>query len=107
MGELMANLDEQLTRLQNDVSNYASLMRDKVSSLQAQIQDLTGQVSSAATDQMSSDAQALSDHLDALEAALSQDSPPVTNGGDTGNVPDPGTGGDGGTTDVPPSARRR
>lgn len=101
----MANLDEQLARLQSDVSNYASLMREKVSSLQSQINDLTGQVSTAATDQLSADAQALSDHLDALEAALAQDSPPTTSGGDTGNVPaDPGTGG---TTDSPPAARRR
>lgn len=102
----MANLDEQLARLQSDVSNYASLMREKVSSLQSQINDLTGQVATAATDQLSADAQALSDHLDALEAALAQDSPPATpDGGDTGNVPaDPGTGG---TTDSPPAARRR
>ena len=84
-------LQDQLDRLKSDVTSYAQNMRDKVASLQSQISQLEGQVSTAATDQMTSDAQALSDQLDQLEAALAQDNQPTDQPTDGGNVP-PATG---------------
>jgi outer membrane murein-binding lipoprotein Lpp len=91
LGELIMAFQDELDRLRSDVTNYAQSMRDKVSSLQSQITQLQGQVSTATTDQMTADAQALSDQLDQLEQALAQDSQPA--GGSGGTTPsDPGTG---------------
>jgi hypothetical protein len=105
IGDLMANEGEQIQRLKDDVSGYVSAMRDKVTSLQSQLSAAQGQVSSAAADQMTRDAQDLSDTLDTLEGAFSQDNPPPA-------PSDPGTGdgttpADPGTDPNAPAARRR
>ena len=72
----MATEAEQIQRLKDDVSGYVSAMRTKVQSLQDQLAATQGQVSQAAADQMTADAQDLSDTLDTLEQAFSQDNPP-------------------------------
>jgi hypothetical protein len=94
LGELMATVSEEIDRLKADVSNHIDTMRAKVTSLQSQIDTLTGQVSTAATDQMTTDAQALSDSLDQIEQAFASDSPAP--------APAPATPADPGT----PAARR-
>lgn len=88
----MATVSEEIDRLKADVSNHIDTMRAKVTALQGQIDTLTGQVSTAATDQMTADAQALSDSLDQIEQAFAADSP----------APTPATPADPGT----PAARR-
>jgi hypothetical protein len=107
IGDLMANEGEQIQRLKDDVSGYVSSMRDKVTSLQSQLEAAQGQVSSAAADQMARDAQDLSDTLDTLEGAFAQDNPPSDPGTGGGATPtDPGTG-DPTDPNAPPAARRR
>lgn len=106
--EFIVAFQDELDRLKSDVTNYAQNMRAKVQSLTDQITALQGQVSTAATDQMTADTQSLSDQLDALEQALAQDSsnPPATppSGGTT---PDGGSTGSGSDPNSPaPSARR-
>lgn len=110
--EFIMAFQDELDRLKNDVTTYVENMRAKVQSLQDQITQLQGQVSTATTTQMNADAQSLSDQLDQLETALSQDNQPTDTGGGTpaGGITDTGTGsstdtGTGG--DTPPSARRR
>ena len=71
----MATEAEQIQRLKDDVGGYVSAMRTKVQSLQDQLAAAQGQVSQAAADQMTADAQDLSDTLDTLEQAFSQDNP--------------------------------
>lgn len=94
----MATVSDEIDRLKADVSNHIETMRAKVTALQGQIDTLTGQVASSATDQMAADAQALSDSLDQIEAAFAQDSPAPSDPGSG----DPGTGGDTGS----PASRR-
>jgi hypothetical protein len=107
IGDLMANEGEQIQRLKDDVGGYVSAMRAKVTSLQDQLTAAQGQVSSAAADQMARDAQDLSDTLDTLEGAFSQDNPPADPGTGGGATPtDPGTG-DPTDPNAPPAARRR
>lgn len=109
----MANEGEQIQRLKDDVTNYVATMRDKVTSLQSQLEAAQGQVSTAAADQMARDAQDLSDTLDTLEGAFAQDTTPADpgTGGDTPAEPggatptDPNTGEP--TDPTPPAARRR
>jgi uncharacterized protein YlxW (UPF0749 family) len=95
----MATVSDEIDRLKADVSNHIDTMRAKVTSLQSQIDTLTGQVSSAATDQMATDAQALSDSLDQIEAAFAQDNPAPA-------PSDPGTGGTSTGDPGAPAARR-
>jgi len=73
----MADEQTQIDRLNTDVGNYVTAMRGQVQSLKDQLATVSGQVSTAAADQMGRDAQGLSDTLDKLEAAFAQDNPPA------------------------------
>jgi hypothetical protein len=99
IGDLMADEQTQIDRLNTDVGNYVTAMRGQVQSLKDQLAAVQGQVSTAAADQMSADAQGLSDTLDKLEAAFAQDNPPAA----PATPADPGTG----TDPNAPAARRR
>lgn len=99
----MADEQTQIDRLNTDVGNYVTAMRGQVQSLKDQLAAVQGQVSTAAADQMSADAQGLSDTLDKLEAAFAQDNPPAAPTTPT----DPGTGGAPTDPNAPPAARRR